>query len=189
MDTQIVNYTFDKVSKSITFTDFASIDLKRVRLIVNVTSNVVLYNFPVNGHGGTVVGNTLTLDHDTSLMNNNDDLQIIYNTEDLAASQVKQDEATATLGFLKRIVNLLESSGVVDIQGRQRVQLDQTVSVIPSYNAIANVPTSGAPFLNNMNWVYHMPTWAGPIDPRWEHFDNAQMVYNTGIRSKLSITP
>lgn len=189
MDTQIVNYTFSAIGKTVTFTDFPILDLRRVRLIVNVTDGIVIYGYAMQAKGGSVVGNVLHLEWDTTTMNDNDDLQIIYNTEQLSASQDKQDELVGILQLLKQMVNLLESSGVVDIQGRQRVQLDQTVSVIPSYNAIANVPTSGAPFLNNMNWVYHMPTWAGPIDPRWEHFDNADIAFNTGVRSKLSIIP
>lgn len=185
MDTQIKNYSFNKTNKTIVFNDYTIIREDSLRLITNTTDGIVIYNFADPLKGGTVLGNVLTLEYDTSSMANTDNLQIIYNTDELHASQEKQDEALMTLHLLKRMVKLLESNGVVDIQGRQRVQLDQTVSIIPSYNAIANVPTSGGPSLNNLNWVYYLPTWSGPVDPRWTNIQNARLAYNTGIRSKL----
>lgn len=78
MNTKIDNYVFDKTAKTITFTDYTSIKLSRIVVITNVNTNVMIYNFAGAGKGGTVTGNVLTLDVDTSSMSNTDELQIIY---------------------------------------------------------------------------------------------------------------
>lgn len=72
----IPNYTFDASAKTVTFTDFTSISLERVLLITNVTTNTIIYNFAATG--GTVAGNVLTLDYDTTAMADTDDLSIQY---------------------------------------------------------------------------------------------------------------
>jgi len=72
----VTNYTFDKTARTIVFTDYTTIDLSQILLITNTTSNIIIYNFA--SLGGSVTGNTLTLTYDTSLMNNNDSLQIFY---------------------------------------------------------------------------------------------------------------
>ena len=74
MNIKIDNYTFDKTAKTITFSDYTSISLPRVVLII--------YNFAGSGVGGSVSGNVLTLDYDTSSMANTDKLQIIYDDKD-----------------------------------------------------------------------------------------------------------
>jgi len=78
MNVKIDNYVFDKTAKTITFSDYLKIDLNRVVLITNVNTNTMIYNFAGSGKGGTVSGNILTLDYDTSAMANTDELQIIY---------------------------------------------------------------------------------------------------------------
>jgi len=74
----IKNYTFDKTAKTVTFTDFTTINLERVLLITNATSNTLIYQFNDPSLGGTVTGNVLTLTFNTSAMANTDKLQIIY---------------------------------------------------------------------------------------------------------------
>src|SRR5687768_13264939 len=75
----ISNYTFDASAQTVTLTDFDTIELKRVLLITNVTDNVIIYNFAVTG--GTVAGNALTLDYDTTGMDDTDELAILYETQ------------------------------------------------------------------------------------------------------------
>lgn len=78
MNVKIDNYRFDKTTHTVTFTDYDVIRLERVALITNVANNIIIYNFASPSLGGTVVGNVLTLDYDTSTMSNDDQLQIIY---------------------------------------------------------------------------------------------------------------
>lgn len=77
----IDNYKFIPSERKIVFTDFSSISLERVLLVVNVTSNVLLYNFMSSSLGGSVSGNTLILDYDTSSMDASDTLMIFYDDE------------------------------------------------------------------------------------------------------------
>ena len=78
MKTKILNYTFSKTAKTITFTDYTTIRLDSVLIITNVMSNIIIYNFADPTKGGTVLNNVLTLDYDTSLMNDSDKLLIYY---------------------------------------------------------------------------------------------------------------
>ena len=80
--TKINNYTFDKVAKTITFTDYTTIRLDCILIIVNTTSNVVMYNFINPSLGGTVNNNVLTLAFNTSSMSNTDKLLIYYDDVD-----------------------------------------------------------------------------------------------------------
>ena len=59
------NYSFNKDSKTVTLSDYASINLAHVLLVVNVTTNQIIYNFANPALGGSVAGNVLTLDFDT----------------------------------------------------------------------------------------------------------------------------
>ena len=90
MDIQIKNYTFDASLKTITFDDYVSIRLDSVRVITNVTDNILIYNFIQIGRGGTVLTNVLTLDYDTTSMDDADDLQIVYNDDEIKATQTDQ---------------------------------------------------------------------------------------------------
>jgi hypothetical protein len=74
----IENYSFDKTAKTVTFTDFVSINKKGILGVVNATSGVVIYQPNKAGYTGTVLTNVLTLAYDTSAMNNADTLIIIY---------------------------------------------------------------------------------------------------------------
>lgn len=87
MDIQIKNYTFDKTAKTVTFTDYVTIRLDSVRIITNVESNIIIYNFAQSGLGGSVLNNVLTLDYDTSSMVNTDKLQIVYNDDEIKATE------------------------------------------------------------------------------------------------------
>lgn len=86
----IENYSFNKTAKTVTFTDFATIDLDRILLVTNVTRNIIIYNFADPAYGGTVATNVLTLTYDTSAQANTDKLQIFY---EVAPTDPYQDRA------------------------------------------------------------------------------------------------
>ena len=92
MKTKVSNYTFNKTTKTVTFTDYTTIRLDGILLITNVTDNVIIYNFASPSLGGTVSGNSVTLTYDTSTMDDTDKLQIFYDDETIVpASEEKQD--------------------------------------------------------------------------------------------------
>jgi len=78
MKTLILNYTFDATAKTVTFADYATINLERILLITNVTSGVIIYQFNLLAKLGTVATNVLTLAFNTAAMSNTDKLQIYY---------------------------------------------------------------------------------------------------------------
>ncbi len=74
----IGSYTFDASAHTITFIGVGTVNLQDVFLITNVTDNVIIFNFASAGRGGSILSNVLTLDYDTSLMDNTDELQIVF---------------------------------------------------------------------------------------------------------------
>lgn len=86
MKIQVKNYTFNKTAKTVTFTDYSTIRLDSILLVTNVTDNIIIYNFASPSLGGTVADNVLTLDYDTSSMDDTDSLQIFYETDSEPAS-------------------------------------------------------------------------------------------------------
>lgn len=74
-------YTFNAVAKTITLTDFSTIRLDRLLLIVNVTRNIIYYNFADATLGATVATNVITLVNvSTAGHDNADKLEIFYDT-------------------------------------------------------------------------------------------------------------
>ncbi len=191
MDTQIINYSFNQVTKRIIFLDFTTIALERIRFIANVSQGKIIYSFVNPLKLGTVEGNVLTLACDTSTMSETDYLQIVYNTEDNHANEATQDGIKSLLTTMKRLLKMMESNAFVDILGRQRIAVENTVITLPaSYpttGGLSNTVTNGPP--TNGTTTYWQPVWSGPIDPRWTNIQNARIAYNTGIRSKIVQAP
>lgn len=111
MKIKINNYTFNAASRQITFVDYDSIRLDSVLLVTNVTDNLIIYNFADPVVGGAVSGNVLTLDYNTTTMDNTDSLQIFY--DDSAASQsVSLDDLCVTL---RNILHEISDPSHVDL--------------------------------------------------------------------------
>ena len=74
----IKDYVFDKTAKTITFLNNFNLRIEGFQLITNAVSNLIIFQFNDPLKGGTLVGNVLTLDYDTSAMLNTDALIINY---------------------------------------------------------------------------------------------------------------
>lgn len=76
----VQNYTFNKATKQITFTDFTSIKLESIEQIICLKNGRFLFRASQPDTSGTVSGNVLTLTYDTnnSEFSNSDKLQIKY---------------------------------------------------------------------------------------------------------------
>ena len=105
---KINNYTFDKTAKTVTFTDYTTIRLDGVLLIINVTSNSIIYNFADPTKGGTVLNNIITLAFDTSTMNNADNLLIYY--DDASVIQKVIEQSPLNISGLANITNQLDDA-------------------------------------------------------------------------------
>jgi len=138
---QIQNYTFDKTAKTVTFTDFTSIVLDDVLIIVDVTTTAdrIVYNFADLAKGGSVATNVLTLAFNTATASyaNTDKLLIFYDYPepdyDSAGGVVHQ----GTHGLV-----VPGSGGPVAITGDASNGLDVDVTRVQGTVATSNAVTS-----------------------------------------------
>ena len=188
------SYAFNASAKTITFSNLTNtLTLANILLITNVTANTIIYNFASSTSGAvSFTNNVLTLDYDTSSMNNSDILQIFIDVE-------SYEESLATL--LRRMNKLLESNAVVDSSLRQRVCLD---SIGPATAITTTVPVSGTVSVSNAlatqlvsnaaanPYTLTSSTTAlfmeGPLHQLWRVADDARNLYASAIRSKLTFS-
>lgn len=119
----IKTYSLNTTAKTVTLTDFTTVRLDRLQLIVDTTTNSILYNFADSSVStATVSGNVITLSTMGSAANT-DTLQIIYDsltgdpTYDTpvlptgAATTANQTTANTTLSSIQTDVAPLVASG------------------------------------------------------------------------------
>lgn len=111
MKKRIENYAFNKTTKKVTFSDYSSIRLDAVLLIVNVSDNVTIYLFTNPALGATVSGNELTLDYDTSAMSDNDELLIYYDDPEVSESNAENQQINIML--IEALNELVSRLGVL----------------------------------------------------------------------------
>lgn len=117
------DYTFNAASKQITFNTTTVIGLSQLLIITNVTTNTIVYNFADPNAGGTITNNVLTLDYNTTLMNNSDNLQIFLDSLLTPASDEMLQSVEDQTELLRRMVKLLEPSSRVNSTGMQQVDI------------------------------------------------------------------
>lgn len=129
------SYTFDASAQTITLD--AIYELEQLLIITNVTDNIIIYNFADPLCGGTLVGNTLTLDYNTSTMSDTDALQIYVDVPNTAMLSVVQD---GLVEIVRQLQSLRNDGGMADGAGRVRVNLDSTSATftIPTVAVVAN---------------------------------------------------
>lgn len=81
-------YSFDAETKTVTFVKLQTYE--HILLITNLTDSKIIYNFGCEGYGGDLSGLNLTLDYDTTLMSDADNLQVIIYTEEAPADTENQ---------------------------------------------------------------------------------------------------
>ena len=75
-------YSFNPTAKTVTVSAHTELFTKEyLFLITNTTDGTIIYNFGCEGYGGSITGSTITLEYDTILMSDTDNLQIILYTE------------------------------------------------------------------------------------------------------------
>ena len=106
--------------------------------------------------------------------------QVIPVDTSLAAVNPASDENVA---LLRRIVKLLETSGVQDSSQRQRITIDASPNGITLANA-ANV--AGLVCIAASTAGGNVPIFM--VDQRYEMADRARMAYAIGIRNNLTFS-
>lgn len=93
------SYVFNKTAKTITFSGL-TLSLSNILVINNATANTLIYNFASSTTGASsFVNNVLTLDYDTSSMNDTDVLQIWIDIEQQGIVKTQEvNNADALLG-------------------------------------------------------------------------------------------
>jgi hypothetical protein len=115
------HYTFTPSTKTISIPK--TILRERLLLITNVTTNTIIYNFADPNTGGTITNNVLTLDYDTTLMNDSDSLQVFLDSLLTPASDEMLQSVQDQTELLGRVVKLLEPSSRANANGLQQVDL------------------------------------------------------------------
>lgn len=136
MKTLIKDYAFNKTGKQVVFLgDDCPESIEEILLITNVTRGEIIYNFADKLSGGTLVGNVLTLNRDTTAMNDADSLQIF----------TERDGVVDGLNEIARTVNTLKKAlGMPDIYGRLRVNVESgTLPTVTTVGTVNNTSMLG----------------------------------------------
>lgn len=165
MKIKINNYTFTPANRTIVFNDYSSIKLDDILLITDVSTGTIIYNFASANLTGSVSGNTLTLNYNTTGLSPSN-LSIYY---DEPESKPSTDESIV---LLRRMVKLLEPIATQDANQRQRINIDTLAGGL----TLSTVTTIGQ--VNNANAI-------GNVDGRFHFMELARVSYSTGIRSKI----
>ena len=198
------HYTFNAAAKTVTFNDYTAIELDSILLITNVkaitnelTNGTIIYNFAVAALHGSVNNNTLTLNYDTSLMHDTDDLQIYYDDNDVPSTEANQE-------ILNALIQMVQSQiDNDDILKRQLMQLLKPLSVITSGSFRLNIDVNNItalPTLANVTTVATVSTITNtvPVGTVANHsnvgglnaldlqVNNARLAYAHAIRSNLT---
>lgn len=151
MKALVTQYTFNAAAKTVTLPDFTAISLPQLLLITNVTDGIILYNFADPALGATVATNVVTLEYDTSSMDNSDDLQIFYDD----GSTVQEVEVVLTL---KQILQALQNPPHMDkSQNRIRETAVIESGTVTTVTGMTNFGTQPADALYRLT---SQNTWA-----------------------------
>jgi hypothetical protein len=159
----IQNYTFNSITQTVRFNDYRTVYLAGIKLITNVTTGTIIFQFNDGTKNGTVSNNVVTLDYDTTSMSNTDQLMIIYEEPSI------HSDSETWIGLLARIWQTVKTPPwtVYTGVGPQVRVLMETSSNINAINSLGNI------------------TQFGSVDSRWPIWNGWGAEYKMGIRSKI----
>ena len=205
----IKNITFDSSLGTVTFNDYASIDLAGMLFITDVTNNVIIYNFADPLKGGYTQTNKLYLDYDTAGMDSSTILQVFY---DDGAAVATQEGLTDILSVdVSMNANLASINANTNASKEELISIDNTAAVL---QLLSQDITSSVALLKriakllepvsvqdsaqrqkvtvdfitagvSLSTVSNAQSFGG-VDYRWQIIDQARNTYSNSIRSNLS---
>lgn len=190
MKTLITGYSFNATGKQVSFTDYSQLNLESVLLITNVSTNQIIYNFADPLAGGLISGNSVILDYNTSGMSNSDKLQIYYDTPNAPASDQTLSVMSGQLAALqeqnllmRRMLKISESLTTVDLNQRQRVNID-------SWGLGAGTNLGSVYIRDSSSTVVHQQgansfSTFYAVQDVWRTIDTARNAYQNAIRNNL----
>lgn len=191
MKTRIANYTFNKTTKKVVFTDYTTITLDAILLISNASRGEILYSFANPALGASVSGNEVTLEIDTSLMSDADSLLIFY--DDVAKEPATvadiQDIPNGLNNQLawmfRKLMTLLKPLAMVTGGGSNRLSVDVNSGSVTigsgTVTTVSTVTTVATVTPRDLGTDSMANTRAFPYAK-----DSARNAYSLGIRSKIS---
>ena len=102
MKKRLTSPTFDASAQTVVHSSFSDVTLAGIQLIVNVTDQIIIYNFADTAKGGTLSTDTLTLEYDTTSMSDTDELLVLV--EDGTTTQAVSGTVTAELSAVDNAV-------------------------------------------------------------------------------------
>ena len=199
----IPNYTFNAAAKTITFPSYSStgLSLSSFLIITDVVANVIIYNFADPTAGGSLTGNVLNLEYNTTGLLNTDPLLIYYDDGTVQARDATLQLMENQNDLLRRMVKLLESQGTVDSSNRQRVSIDASVATVTTSTTVTAVPAStpvassltaqiGNSYPDSVNPFTltsraALVTTEYPISQEWRMSDQAKNTFANAIRPNI----
>lgn len=127
----------------------------------------MIYLFSDPAMGGTVSGNTLTLDYNTTTMADSDKLQIFYDSADTPATDTTAQAMVDMVALLKRIAEYTSVLDVTDSANRQRISVDGMSGYVPttmvgSGGSVGNIALAVVPGLTTSSPSF-VPLAAGSV--------------------------
>lgn len=133
----IENYTFNPTTKQIIIIDSENIPQEKLLLITNMTDGIIIYNFADNNARGSIQGNIITLNYDTTSMSDTDKLQIwVEDTNPLMVSLCN------CLNVVKHAVGKLS----FDTSNQLRATVGGSLSSVTTVTTVTNCTTANAGF-------------------------------------------
>lgn len=130
---------FNKTNKTVTFLEM--FDLEQILLITDVTTNTMIYNFADSNLGGTLVGNVLTLNYNTSALNDSDKLQIFVDEPNTDFVQLNGILKDGLIEIVRQLQSIRNDGGMADQAGRVRVAIETGSVGIATNQDIRTVTT------------------------------------------------
>lgn len=112
MKIRLTSPTFDASAQTVTHPSFSDVTLSGIQLIVNVTDQIIIYNFADTTKGGTLAGDVLTLEYDTTTMSDTDELMVLVedgsSTQPISASSLPLPTGASTSANQTTIIGHLD---------------------------------------------------------------------------------
>jgi hypothetical protein len=142
----VKNYTFSTSAKTITLTDFGTIMLDRIQLIIDVTTNKILYNFADSTVAtATVATNVITLSTLQGGEANGDALQVIY---EILTSDPVYDGGQRTMANSAAVV-LASDQSSIPVAATLNAETTKVIGVVRTADGSGNLFTSTSNALDN----------------------------------------
>lgn len=149
----IINYTFTPADGTVRFNELASINHSGLLLITNVATGEIIYNFADPASGGTVAGNVVTLEKDTTAMSDTDALQIFYDD----GSAVQDTDMLVALRLILHAIQRPVNIDTTQNRTRQTTTIESGTVTVSTVTNLTNIGTIQADaYYRNMS----QNTWA-----------------------------